>query len=169
MLQTSDSGYNKHVFFCLSVKIQLFVYDKNRFRRRQLAVAACLLSSLIMWSKTPFSGSQHIYHWVTGNYRLWDVLLKQYNNARRVIEDWSNLSGTKTINSFGAKFQTTFVVCYVFFNKLSVGKKFINKVERPNAKQRRSRWDGSLWAVSSVSTLFAKVYYYRLWQWKSLP
>ena len=42
------------------------------------------------------------------------------------------------VNSFGAKFQTTSVVCFVF-NKLSLGKKFKDKVERLNVKQRRSR------------------------------
>ena len=47
-------------------------------------------------------------------------------------------------NSFGAKFQTTFVVCFFYFNKLSFGKTFICKVKRLNVKQRRSRWDGSL-------------------------
>ena len=47
-------------------------------------------------------------------------------------------------NSFGAKFQTTFVVCFFYFNKLSFGKTYICKVERLNVKQRRSRWDGSL-------------------------
>ena len=65
----------------------------------------------------------------------------------------------------------------LFFNKLSPGKTFTCKVLRLNVKQRRSRWDGSLWAVSSGSMLFAKKktknktkktnYYYRLWQWKS--
>ena len=47
-------------------------------------------------------------------------------------------------NSFGAKFQTTFVVCCFYLNKLSFGKTFICKVERLNVKQRRSRWDGSM-------------------------
>ena len=32
---------------------------------------------------------------------------------------------------------------WFFFNKLSLDKKFIRKVERLNVKQRRSRWDGS--------------------------
>ena len=44
------------------------------------------------------------------------------------------------LNSFGAKFQTTFVVCFFYFSKLS----FIGKVERLIVKQHRSRWDGSL-------------------------
>ena len=53
-------------------------------------------------------------------------------------------SPNKTLfNSFGAKFQTTFAVCFSFFNKLSLEKKFIRKVERLNVKQHRSRWDGS--------------------------
>ena len=39
-------------------------------------------------------------------------------------------------NSFGAKCQTK-SAC--FFNKLSLGKKFVCKVERLNVKQRRSR------------------------------
>ena len=68
------------------------------------------------------------------------------------------------INSFGAKFQTKFVVC--IFNKLSLGKNLICEFENLNVKQRRSRWDGSLWAVSSGSMLFVKAYYYRMLQWK---
>ena len=32
---------------------------------------------------------------------------------------------------------------FFFFNKLSLEKQFIRKVERLNVKQRRSRWDGS--------------------------
>ena len=64
------------------------------------------------------------------------------------------------LNSFGAKFQTTFVACFFFlfffffFNNLSLDKEFICKVVRLNAKQRRSRRDGS-----SGSMLFAKAYY----------
>ena len=54
----------------------------------------------------------------------------------------------------------------VYFNKPSFGKTFICKVERPNVKQRRSRWDGSL---SRLIWIYAvcKSYYCRLWQWKS--
>ena len=48
-------------------------------------------------------------------------------------------SVSSSLNSFGAKFQTTFVVCFSFFNKLSLEKKFVRKVERLNVKQRRSR------------------------------
>ena len=48
------------------------------------------------------------------------------------------------VNSSGAKFQTTFVICIFYCNKLSFGKTFICKVERLNVKQHRSRWDGSL-------------------------
>ena len=42
-------------------------------------------------------------------------------------------------NSFGAKFQTKFVVCFFYFNKLSFGKTSIYKVKRLNVKQHRSR------------------------------
>ena len=44
-------------------------------------------------------------------------------------------------NSFTAKFQTTFVVCFFLFflNKLLFGKKFTCKVEELNVKQRTSR------------------------------
>ena len=58
------------------------------------------------------------------------------------------LKKVSTFNSFTAKFQTTFIVCFFFlfffffffffFNKLSLGKKFICKVERLNVKQRIS-------------------------------
>ena len=51
-------------------------------------------------------------------------------------------------------------------NKLSLRKKLICKVKSLNVKQCRSRWNDS-GAVSSGSTLFAKAYDYRLWQWKS--
>ena len=33
---------------------------------------------------------------------------------------------------------TTFVTCFVFLNKLSIGKTFICKVERLNVRQHRS-------------------------------
>ena len=42
------------------------------------------------------------------------------NDTQRLIRVVSKLS-----NSFGAKFQTTFVVCFFIFNKLSFGKIFI--------------------------------------------
>ena len=50
-----------------------------------------------------------------------------------------------------------FICRLLWFNKLSTGKKFICKVERLDVKQCRSWWDGSWWAVSSGSTLFAKM------------
>ena len=48
---------------------------------------------------------------------------------------------TKRINSFGAKFQTTFVVCFFILTNCRLEKlyKIICKVERLNIKQRRSR------------------------------
>ena len=42
------------------------------------------------------------------------------------------------INSFGANFQTSFVVCFGFAKKLPTGKKFICKGERLNVKHCRS-------------------------------
>ena len=60
------------------------------------------------------------------------------------------------LNSFDAKFQRTFVVCF-FSTNYRFERSFICKVERLNTKQRRSRWDGSLWAVSSGSMLFANL------------
>ena len=52
-----------------------------------------------------------------------------------------NTVGTLAVcfNSFGAKFQTTFVVCFFYFNKLSLRKTYICEVDRLNVKQRRSR------------------------------
>ena len=44
-------------------------------------------------------------------------------------------------NSFGAKYQTTFVVCFVClfgFNKLSFGKEIVRKAETQTVKLRRS-------------------------------
>ena len=50
---------------------------------------------------------------------------------------YADVFGVLRVNSFGAKFQTTLVVCF-FFYKLSTGKKLICKTKRLNAKQRRS-------------------------------
>ena len=76
-----------------------------------------------------------------------------------------------SVHSFSAKFQMIFVVCFFFFffsfSKLSLGKKFVCKIERLNISECRSRWDWSLWAISTGSMLFAKALYYSLWQWKS--
>ena len=59
----------------------------------------------------------------------------------------------------------SFFFFFFFFHKLSMERNlYLKLIERPNVKQRRSRWDGSLWTVSSGSMLFAKAYYYRLWQ-----
>ena len=84
-------------------------------------------------------------------------LLKTLNHAPRTTENQKQCPSTflrkggeqKNVmcdaavdwcfNSFVAKFQTTFVVCFSFFNKLSLEKKFIPKVERLNVKQHRSR------------------------------
>ena len=63
------------------------------------------------------------------------------DQTKRMSEN-TFLHGAAHFNSFGAKFQTTFVVCF-FCNKLSLGKKLICKVERLDVKLRRSRWDGS--------------------------
>ena len=52
-----------------------------------------------------------------------------------VMAPINNITSKLHFNSFGAKFQTTFD----FFNKLSLEKKFIRKVDRLNVKQRRSR------------------------------
>ena len=81
-----------------------------------------------------------------------DAVLCSLNTHQQVVK-WacSNLKrsyGVCKVNSLGAKFHITFVVCFVwfFFNKLSIGKKFICKAERLNFKQCRSWRDGSLWA-----------------------
>ena len=75
---------------------------------------------------------------------------------------------TLSLPNFRRHLSSVFFFC-CFLNNLLLRKKFIRyKFERLNVKQRRSRWDGSLWAVSSGSMLFAKPYYYRLWQWRSL-
>ena len=75
---------------------------------------------------------------------------------RKILGPESLLDRNLALNPFGAKFQTTFVVCFFFFffffffNKLSLTKTFIYvNLDRLNVKQ------------------FAKALYYCLWQWKS--
>ena len=64
------------------------------------------------------------------------------NSISPTLEDTFSLETARvrrSFNSFGLKFQTTFIVCFFFyFNKLSFGKTLICTVERLNVKQRRS-------------------------------
>ena len=102
------------------------------------------------------------------------------------------------VNSFGAKFQTTFAVsfiylflflffffflfcfcffCFFVFLLLLLLLFFILtnfRLERRLYVKLKDWMSNSVdpdetahWAVSSGSMLFAKAYYYRLWQWKS--
>ena len=75
----------------------------------------------------------------------------------------------KGLNSFGPKVQAFFFILFFFFTNYRLERRLYVKLKDwlSNVKQRRSWWDGSLWAVSSGPTLFAKdYYYYRLWQWR---
>ena len=70
------------------------------------------------------------------------------------------------LNSFGAKFQITFVVCFFILTNY--------RLERSLYVNLKDWMSNSVdpdetahWAVSSGSMLFAKAYYYRPWQWKS--
>ena len=45
------------------------------------------------------------------------------------------------LNSFGAKFQTTFVVCFLILTNCHLERRLYVKL---TVRQRRSRWDGSL-------------------------
>ena len=90
---------------------------------------------------------------------------KNCNKGTALERSVEKTTGVLTLLAPYFRLHLSFV--FFFLNKLSIGKKFIRKVERLNVKQHRSRWDGSLWAVSSGATLFAKAYYCRLWQWKS--
>ena len=66
-----------------------------------------------------------------------------FNKTNRLTQTTyvRDLTFLHRFNSFGAKFQTPFVVCFFFFffffhfNKLSFGKTFICKVERLTVKQ----------------------------------
>ena len=87
-----------------------------------------------------------------------DIAAYQIDNIFSVMQ---------TFNSFGAKFQTIFVVC-VFFILTNY------RLERRPYVKLKNWMSNSVdpdetahWAVSIGSVLFAKAYYYRLWQWKS--
>ena len=72
-------------------------------------------------------------------------------------------AGWIVLNSFGAEFQTTFIVYffffffffffYYYFNKLSFGKTFICKFERLNVKQRRSSLSRLIWIYAVCKSL----------------
>ena len=70
----------------------------------------------------------------------------------------------QTINSFGAEFLTTFVVCYFFYLFFLTN----CRSKRNLYVQLKDYWVSNGIdpdeTVSSGSTLFAKAYYYRLWQ-----
>ena len=63
--------------------------------------------------------------------------LKQY--LRRQQQDHTRYFLTLSVPNFRRHLSAFF-----YFNKLSLGKTFICKVERLNVKQRRFRWDGSM-------------------------
>ena len=56
-----------------------------------------------------------------------------------------------------------FFIIFDFFNKLSLGKKFIAKLMKDRMSNSVDP-DETDYTVSSGSMLFAKTYYYRLWQ-----
>ena len=93
----------------------------------------------------------------------WNVCLTKIKSACASVQSdrtWRPLRKPLTLSAPNVRRHLSSVFCY--FNKLSFGKTCICKVERLNVKQRRSRWDGSSWPM-----LYAKAYYYRLWQRKS--
>ena len=53
------------------------------------------------------------------------------------------MTNSDYFNSFGAKFQTTFIDCFFIITNCRLERLLCN-VERLNIKQGRSRWDGSL-------------------------
>ena len=94
--------------------------------------------------------------------------LKQFLNTE-TTDKLFHLALTKLIyslNSFGAKFQTAFVVCFFILTN--------HRLERRLYVKLKDWMSNSIdpdetahWAVSYGSMLFAKAYYYHLWQWKS--
>ena len=65
-----------------------------------------------------------------------NAVLKQLSVILATIKNKTN-----NINSFSAKFQATFVVCFFILTNYRL---YICKVERLTVQQGRSRWDGSL-------------------------
>ena len=81
-------------------------------------------------------------------------LSDQSHNRRGIMTSWQLQYDAMFVNSFGAKFQTTFVVCFFFyFKKLSFGKTFICKVKMSNSVDPDEM---AHWAVSSGSMLLQK-------------
>ena len=73
------------------------------------------------------------------------------------------------ITPFSAKFQSTFVVCFFVLTN------YMYRLERRLYMYVKLKdWmsnsvdpdEMAHWAISSGSMLFAKAYYYCLWQWK---
>ena len=86
------------------------------------------------------------------------------NKLGKILMQPRKLQCCKWRDTIKTKLRFSWFCVFFVFNGNPFG---ICKVERLNGKQRRSRWDGSLWAVSSGSMLFAEAYCYRLSQWKS--
>ena len=57
---------------------------------------------------------------------------------------------------------------FLYFNKLTFGRIFIYVKLKDWMSNSVDPDETAHWAVSSGSMLFAKAYYYRLWQWKNL-
>ena len=71
-------------------------------------------------------------------------------------------SNREFFNSFGAKFQTTFVVCFFILTNYRLKRCLYVKLKDWMSNSVDPD-ETTHWAVSSGFMLFAKAYYYRLW------
>ena len=124
--------YNLRFLFSFSYMLDVF---KATFIHCFIGISMSTYAQTALFSNgTCFNGG--FYHLYFLN--LTAPSLQGYSWCR--FHNWKEI----LVSSFGAKFQTKFVLCIFIFNKLSLGKTFICKVERLNVKQRRSWWDGSM-------------------------
>ena len=69
------------------------------------------------------------------------------------------------INSFGAKFQMAFIVCFFILTNYRLERRLYVKLIDWMSNSVDPDEMAQL-AISSGTMLFAKAYYYRLWQWE---
>ena len=101
----------------------------------------------------------------TKGYILWGCAQIFFHKKKQQEISFYCLTVTSAFNSFHAKFQMPFVIYFFILTNLCL--------ERPLYVKLTDWMSNSIdldetahWAVSSGSMLFAKAYYYHLWQWK---
>ena len=135
------------------------VYMRSYFRKRTFGQKRLATIQISLRFRAVWSESSLCAFWIAKNAKCLHVDNEGSAQTVQMSETTISHVTTHSFNYFGAKFQTTFVVCFFSLTNYRLERSLYVKLKD--------------WISNSVdpdetahSMLFAKVYYYRLWQWK---